>query len=81
MRQTYFKVMVEHEGYHHIELDGLTLDEAHEFLDRMNRFYPDDNYWIEEGSSPDMVDAVGGFRGYSRHAADGWEDFYDTDEG
>jgi hypothetical protein len=79
MRQTYFKVMVEHEGYEHIEQDGLTLEEAHELLDRMNRIFPDEYYWIDEGKDPNNDEYEQ--RTYSRHAADGWEDFYDTDEG
>ena len=79
MRQTYFKVMAEHEGYDHIEQDGLTLDEAHEYLDRMKKFFPDDNYWIEEGEEPDNQEYE--HRTYSRYAADGWEDLYSTDEG
>lgn len=81
MEQTFFKVMVEHEGYAHTELDGLTLEEAHEFLDRMNKCFPDDNFWIEQGNNPDYVGYEAGHSGYSRHDADGWEDFYTTDEG
>lgn len=78
MTPTFFKVMTEHEGYAHTELDGLTLDEAHEFMDRMNKCFPDDNFWIEEGTAP-MSDEE--YRTYSKHVADGWEDFYSTDEG
>lgn len=82
MEQTFFKVMTEHEGCTHLELDGLTLDEAHEFLDRMNKYFPDDHFWIEQGSNPDYVGCEQGHHGYSRHDdADGWEDFYTTDEG
>jgi hypothetical protein len=93
MRMTYFKVMVEHDGYPHIEQDGLTLDEAHEYMERMQRFYPDSNWWIErmqrfypdsnwwidEGNAPS--EQYENFRTYARGTADGWEDFFSTDEG
>ena len=78
MEQTFFKVMTEHEGYAHTELDGLTMEEAQEFLGRMNKFFPNDDFWIEEGTAPMSDDE---YRTYSKHVADGWEDFYSTDEG
>jgi hypothetical protein len=79
MGYTYFKVMAEHEGFTNTEQDGLSLEEAHEYLDKMQKFFPDFNYWIEEGEEPDNQEYEQ--RTYSRYAADGWEDFYNTDEG
>jgi hypothetical protein len=82
MEHQFYKVMTEDEmGCPCLELDGLELNEAQEYLERMEKFYPDGIFWIEYGVSPDMVGDEQGHRGYARHTADGWEDFYDTDEG
>ena len=82
MEQKFYNVMVDCNGYPELENGGekLTINEAHEFIKKMQGYFPDNEYRIEAYvlvDDPYYTEE----RTYSRHAADGWEDFYDTDEG
>lgn len=73
MKEPVYKLMVEHEGYPYIEMDDLSLDEAHKEQEHREKLFPDNNYWVEEsyGSIP-----ASELRFIPREAADGWEDLF-----
>jgi hypothetical protein len=82
MEEQFYNVMVDCNGYPELENGGekLTLDEAHEFIKKMEEYFPDNFYTIVPYvlvNDPYYTED----RTYSRWAADGWEDFYNTDEG
>lgn len=80
MEQKFYNVMVDCNGYPELENGGeeLTLQEAHEFVKRMEEYFPDNFYTIVPFV---FVERQQERRTYSRYAADGWEDLYSTDEG
>ena len=82
MEQKFYNVMVDCNGYPELENGGeeLTLDEAHEFIKKMEEYFPDNLYTIVPFVFVERENEYEN-RTYSRWAADGWEDFYNTDEG
>lgn len=68
-----YKVMENSEGFGQEHTTNLSLEEAQELYNRLQDYFPDIQYWIEQDYNDDIRQEA---KYYNNKAIDGWEDLY-----
>jgi hypothetical protein len=66
-----YKIMENSERFGQEHTTNLTFEEAHELLNRLQDYFPDIDYWIEQYREENKKP-----QHYNNNAIDGWEDLY-----